>query len=135
MDEHNRGPEPPPSTATDVGAAWSRCGDVCDHDSGLPRVLDRKCDTCIFRPGNLMHLNDGTREDMVRDALAHGSWIVCHATLPDTGNPIGTQALCRGFWDVHARDSLGCRLAVAFGGPVRVSPPDRHDANSALKNV
>jgi hypothetical protein len=103
----------PPNADTEP----SRCGDVVDHATGLPRVLDGKCPTCIFRPGNLMHLNEGTREDMVRAALSNGSWIVCHTTLPDAGVPIGQQAICRGFWDVHARDSLGCCLAVAYGGP------------------
>ena len=113
--------KPMPATTTDATA--SPVGDVVDHSSGLPRVLDRKCGTCIFRPGNLMHLDPGRREEMVRAALGRGSWIVCHATLPAAGIPIGEQAICRGFWDVHARDSFGCRLAVAFGGPVFVPPP------------
>lgn len=113
--------KPMPATTTDATA--SPVGDVVDHSSGLPRVLDRKCETCIFRPANLMHLDPGRREEMVRAALRRGSWIVCHATLPAAGIPIGEQAICRGFWDVHARDSFGCRLAVAFGGPVFVPPP------------
>ncbi|MEV6639653.1 hypothetical protein [Amycolatopsis sp. NPDC051371] len=104
-------------------AQASRCGDVVDPATGLPRTLEDKCPTCIFRPGNLMHLTEGAREDMVRAALERGSWIVCHTTLPDAGIPIGQQAICRGFWDVHARDSLGCRLAVAFDGPVLVPLP------------
>lgn len=104
--------------------APSRCGDLRDTDSGLPRVLSTKCATCIFRPGNRMHLAPGYRDQLVGHALARDSWIVCHATLPDTGNVIGAQAVCRGFWDVHAADSAGCRLAIALGGPVLVPPPD-----------
>lgn len=100
------------------------CGDVRDPASGLPRVLGFKCGTCIFRPGNLMHLPPGYRDQLVDGALARDSWIVCHATLPDTGHPHGTQAICRGFWDLHARDSLGCRLATAFGGPIHTPPPN-----------
>ncbi|VVJ22703.1 Uncharacterised protein [Amycolatopsis camponoti] len=115
----------PAPTTTDAPA--SRCGDVVDHAAGLPRTLEDKCPTCIFRPGNLMHLADGARDDMVRAALARGSWIVCHTTLPDAGIPRGQQAICRGFWDVHARDSFGCRLANAFGGPVVVSLPAAPD--------
>jgi len=120
-----RAPErqPPPDATTTIDTAAARCGDVVDRATGLPRVLDDKCPTCIFRPGNLMHLDTGRREEMVEAALGNGSWIVCHTTLPDAGIPIGEQAICRGFWDVHARDSLGCRLAVAFGGPVFVPPP------------
>lgn len=101
----------------------SAVGDLVDRSTGLPRLLTRKCETCIFRPGNRMHLNDGARDDIVCAALDNDSWIVCHSTLPGTGNPVGSQAICRGFWDVHARDSFGCRLAVAFGGPVVVPPP------------
>jgi len=107
----------------DARDTHSRPGDVRDHASGLPRLLTTKCPTCIFRPGNLMFLPPGYRDQLVQEALARDSWIVCHATLPDTGNPPGTQALCRGFWDVHARESAGCRLTLALGGPVLVPPP------------
>lgn len=115
--------DPHPDTAIATDEETSRCGDVVDPATGLPRTLDEKCPTCIFRPGNLMHLADGARDDMVEAALERGSWIVCHSTLPDAGIPVGQQAICRGFWDVHARDSFGCRLAVAFGGPAIVPRP------------
>ncbi|SEB46397.1 hypothetical protein SAMN04489727_1956 [Amycolatopsis tolypomycina] len=120
-----------PRATTTTDATASPIGDVVDRSTGLPRLLTRKCETCIFRPGNLMHLNDGARDDMVRAALASDSWIVCHATLPAAGIPVGEQAICRGFWDVHARDSSGCRLAVAFGGPVLVPPPTEPDHPNA----
>lgn len=106
------------------GADRARCGDLRDANSGLPRVLSTKCATCIFRPGNRMHLPPGYRDQLVQQALDRDSWIVCHATLPDTGNPVGSQAICRGFWDLHAADSAGCRLAIALGGPVLVPRPD-----------
>jgi hypothetical protein len=110
-----------------------RCGDVCDPDSGLPRVLDTKCGTCIFRSGNHMHLPPGTRDRMAHEAIANNSWIVCHDTLPGTGNPVGTQAICRGFFDVHASESLGCRLALALGGPIEVSPPRSDPATTTTR--
>ncbi|GHE80841.1 hypothetical protein GCM10017786_08860 [Amycolatopsis deserti] len=103
-------------------------GDVRDARTGLPRVLSSRCSTCIFRPGNPMHLDPGQREGMVREALARGSWIVCHETLPATGKPIGTQAICRGFWDVHGPDSLGCRITAALGGPIYAPPPTEDDS-------
>ncbi|WP_051362608.1 hypothetical protein [Amycolatopsis thermoflava] len=102
------------------------CGDVRDSRTGLPRVLSSKCRTCIFRPGNPMHLEDGYRDRMVHEALARGSWIVCHDTLPATGAPIGAQAICRGFWDAHGPDSLGCRVTAALGGPIYAPPPTEH---------
>jgi len=98
-------------------------GDVRDESTGLPRVLSRKCDTCIFRPGNLMHLAPGQRDQMVREALAVGGWIVCHETLSVTGKPVGAQAICRGFWDIHSVEALGCRLTLALGGPIETPPP------------
>jgi hypothetical protein len=54
------------------------------------------CKTCIFRPGNLMKLEEGRVEQMVRDATSHaGGSITCHSTLG------GDQAVCRGFFDRH----------------------------------
>ncbi len=117
------------SRATTTDATEPAIGNVVDRCTGLPRLLTRKCITCIFRPGNLMHLNDGAREDMVHAALRRNSWIVCHSTLPASGRSIGSQAICRGFWDVHARDSFGCRLAIAFGGPTLLQPPATHDTD------
>lgn len=73
------------------------------------RVCDRLCETCVFRPGNLMYLRPGRLRGMVREALANDSFIPCHKTLD------GEQAVCRGFWDRHSRDSLGCRLGIVFG--------------------
>lgn len=89
-----------------------RHGDIVDPATGLPRVLARKCATCIYRPGNLMHLRPGRREEMQEHAVANGSWIVCHSTLPAAGTD--RQAICRGFYDVAGRDTVGIRLAHAL---------------------
>lgn len=58
-------------------------------------MCDRMCDTCIFRPGNLMHLREGRVEQMVGEAERGGQAIVCHKTLN------GDNACCRGFFDKH----------------------------------
>jgi len=105
----------------------SATGDVVDAATGRPRLLADKCVTCIYRPGNLMHLNPGRREQMERDANARGSWIVCHRTLPISGIPVGRQGLCRGYWDVNKHHSAGCRLAQHYGGPVEVPEPPTKD--------
>jgi len=63
-------------------------------------VAARMCDTCIFRPGNLMHLEAGRVESMVREATGIESCITCHETLS------GFQAVCRGFFDRHATAPL-----------------------------
>ncbi len=79
-------------------------------------VLDRKCDTCIFRPGNLMHLRDGARDKMVAECIEQNSQIPCHETLD------GPRSVCRGYWDLHKRDVPVLRMAVAFG-MVAFDPP------------
>lgn len=77
-------------------------------DDGL-RVCADLCPTCIFRPGNLMHLRPGRVRSMVDQATAADAAIVCHDTLD------GPQAVCRGFFDRHAADTLLCRLGAVFG--------------------
>lgn len=77
------------------------------YRNGRVHVLNAKCATCIFRPGNLMHLADGRRDDMVHAARADDTAIICHATLPDDVD----NAICRGFYDIHGRDVATLRLA------------------------
>ena len=76
------------------------------------RVMNDMCKTCIFRPGNLMHLPPGRVAGMVKDSIAADSAIICHSTLYDGEQP--KQAVCRGFFDRYAKDSLPLRLAVAL---------------------
>ena len=52
------------------------------------------CETCIFRPGNLMHLRPGRLKDMVEEIRAREGVIPCHKTLGDD-----LQAVCRGQFD------------------------------------
>lgn len=73
------------------------------------RVCIRQCSTCVFRPGNLMHLQPGRLRGMIEESIANDSFIPCHKTLD------GERAVCRGFYDRHARDTLGCRLGTVVG--------------------
>ena len=66
---------------------------------GRVHVQAEMCPTCIFRPGNLMHLNSGRLRDIVGEARAADSTIVCHATLGDPAR----HAACRGFFDLEPR--------------------------------
>lgn len=88
---------------------------------GALHVCERKCKTCIFRPGNLMHLTEGRRESMEAEAVANESVIPCHKTLGPEA------AVCRGYWDVHKRDVAALRLAVAMDLVV-YDDPDRERA-------
>jgi hypothetical protein len=75
-----------------------------------------KCGTCIFRPGNLMHLKPGRVADMVQHALANDSAITCHQTLSGDG------ALCSGFFTAYAERVLPLRLARALDAITYVQP-------------
>lgn len=61
-------------------------------------VMSSKCSTCIFRPGNLMHLREGLVDGMVKDCITENTVIPCHQTLD------GERSICRGLWDKHKRD-------------------------------
>lgn len=65
------------------------------YRDGRVHVCRVMCKTCIFRPGNLMDLNPGRKDQMVRDATRAESVIVCHTTLGSD------QAVCRGFFEAH----------------------------------
>lgn len=76
---------------------------------GRVRVCRRLCSTCIFRPGNRMHLQPGRVEAMVAQATADDSTIVCHQSL---GEPAG--AVCRGFFERHATAPLQIADRLGF---------------------
>jgi hypothetical protein len=59
-----------------------------------------------------MHLEEGRREQMERDAVADESVIPCHTHIHE-GAPI--EPVCRGYWDAHWRDVAPLRLAEAMG--------------------
>lgn len=73
------------------------------YRNGKVHICSEKCETCIFRPGNRMHLMPGRVKDMVRDSLRKETAIICHSTLD------GAQAVCRGFFDRYETTPL--RLA------------------------
>lgn len=73
------------------------------------RVCVGMCDTCIFRPGNLMQLKPGRVRGMVADSIRRDSFIPCHKTLD------GERAVCRGFYDAYGDLTLGCRFGMLVG--------------------
>jgi hypothetical protein len=70
------------------------------YRDGMVHVQRRRCSTCIFRPGNLMHLRPGRVEQMVEECGDDGC-IPCHQNLTGKG-----QAVCRGFFDNHKNQVL-----------------------------
>jgi hypothetical protein len=91
------------------------------------RVLKEMCGTCIFRAGNLMHLNEGRREDMEQGAVANNSVIPCHDTLPYGPHANVEQAVCRGFWGRHRNSVYPLRLAQMWDMVQFVDPPSAEE--------
>ena len=92
------------------------------YRDGKVHVCEQMCDTCVFRPGNLMHLAPGRLEEMVAEATANDSAIICHSTLDVIAVD---NAVCRGFYDryrtqplqIAARLDLVERDALPRGAP------------------
>lgn len=74
---------------------------------GKVHVCKEMCSTCIFHPGNLMYLEEGRADDMIREAMESDCSIVCHQTLD------GDNAVCRGFFTRYAPPTL--QLAQRLG--------------------
>ncbi|QGN49800.1 hypothetical protein GKC29_25225 [Micromonospora sp. WMMC415] len=94
---------------------------VGDPDLGKSRLLSRQCDTCIFAPGNRMHLAPGRLRDLVAEARSRESFIICHDTLPHYKDPEVEPAICRGFADRYRTQAL--QLIERLFGFVEVDPP------------
>lgn len=71
------------------------------YRGGRVHVRAERCATCVFRAGNPMELRRGRVREMIEEARANESAIVCHATLGT-----GANAVCRGFFDRHATAPL-----------------------------
>ena len=80
------------------------------YRDGKVHVMDDLCATCVFRPGNKMHLMPGRLKDMVDTSLENQSTIVCHDTLADDRD----SASCRGFFDRYGGRVFPLRLAKAM---------------------
>lgn len=92
------------------------------YRDGQVHVLSRKCDTCIFRPGNLMHLEEGRADRMAEEAVANQSVIPCHATIYGEDK---APAICRGYWDVHRRRVGILQVAERMDVVAYDEPPEK----------
>ena len=77
-------------------------------DTGV-RVMADRCPTCIFRPGNLMHLQPGRQRDMLDKVRTIEGCIPCHETLDDD-----VQAVCRGQFDALKTQPLQIAERLGF---------------------
>lgn len=82
-------------------------------DEHLPAVFDRMCPTCIFRPGNLMHLRPGALKDVVDANLERGTLLMCHTT---TYGQADEEVVCRGFYDRYGPRQAVYQIIQRLGG-------------------
>ncbi|ROO62991.1 hypothetical protein EDC02_5000 [Micromonospora sp. Llam0] len=94
---------------------------VGDPVLGKSRMLSRQCATCIFKPGNPMHLQEGRLRDLLAETLAAGTYVVCHSTLPHYLYPNAQPAICRGFADGYTSQAL--QVIGRLWGFIEVDPP------------
>lgn len=111
-------------------------GDAEEEDDGTQvwtpdgrvRLMAFRCTTCIFRPGNLMHLAPGRVKDMVEAVIRREGHIPCHDTLSyNLGDLPG--AICRG-QEQHPKAgprSMFLRIALAQGEIVLLHPDGREE--------
>jgi hypothetical protein len=77
-------------------------------------VRAEMCETCIFRPGDVMRLAPGRVEEMVRSVRMSGSYIPCHETMHMRRRGL-TKPACRGLYDLHP-DQAVFQLADRIAG-------------------
>lgn len=82
---------------------------------GAVHVLDDRCTTCVFRPGNLMSLQPGRLAQLGAENVAADSALTCHQTLTYNSDYDAPPAVCRGFYDAYADRTLPLRLARLMG--------------------
>lgn len=97
--------------------------DVADPETMRVRLCADRCPTCIFRPGNLMHLPPGRLKGMVEKCVEKEGHVTCHDTLAhnEAGLP---GAVCRG-WEQHpqaAEHSLAVKWMKMTGLVTLVNP-------------
>lgn len=92
------------------------------YDEGKVHVVREKCATCIFRPGNPMHLKPGRVKEMVEACIEDGGPITCHKTLPYAAEQADQQAVCRGFFDSYKEQVPALLMASAMGVIEEVDP-------------
>jgi len=75
-------------------------GGVFEPEAGLAVwVQAEKCKTCVFWPGNRMHLSPGRLKEMVDKAVAEEGHITCHDTLLYSYKTRSRPAVCKGYFD------------------------------------
>ena len=96
--------------------------DITDPATGGSRLLSERCATCILAAGDRMHLGPERLRAIIADALAAGTFVVCHDTLTYGDFPDYGPAICRGFFDAY-RDRSRDLLILRAGRRLTEVPP------------
>ena len=91
--------------------------------TGGSRLLSERCATCILAAGDRMHLGPERLRAIIGDALAAGTFVVCHDTLTYGDFPGYGPAICRGFFDAYKDKSPALILLRAYQRLAEVPPP------------
>lgn len=75
--------------------------------------MSERCSDCVFRSGNLMHLQPGRLGDLVRANLDADAALVCHQTTYEQDER--GEAICAGFARAYGHEVTGLRAANVMG--------------------
>ena len=97
--------------------------DITDPATGGSRLLSERCATCILAAGDRMYLGPERLRAIIGDALAAGTFVVCHDTLTYGDFPDYGPAICRGFYDAYKDKSPALILLRAYQRLAEVPRP------------
>lgn len=84
------------------------------YRGGKVHVLTEQCSTCVFRAGNLMHLQSGRLKDLVESNRSEDTALTCHQTLEYGDYDVPGNAICRGYFDAYGSEITPLRMAQAL---------------------
>lgn len=86
----------------------------------ITHVCEQMCNTCIFRPGNLMHLNKGTVERMVKETDRKDDNVICHKSK-GLMDELPVKAWCRGSVDRRPGQAVRIMQRLDMLQPIEVT--------------
>ena len=84
------------------------------------KVYDQRCQTCVFWPGNRMHLNPGRLADLVKHNRAASAALECHTS---THGRMPQTVLCRGYLDAYGDETTSVQVYQRMGGEFETVTP------------
>lgn len=87
------------------------------YHSNKVHVVDKKCSTCVFHPGNLMKLQPGRLKEIVDHNLGEGVGLTCHKTTFDQQEQ---EATCAGYYEAYGDQIQIYQVAERLGMIERV---------------